>query len=165
MTRLHENKSWLYHQYIVEENSTKVMAKLAMVNSSTIRTWLMKFGIKLRTTSEAMRLFNQKNPGYWGGKNHPNWKGGRIIDDRGYVLIFKPNHPRSHTGRRYVFEHILIAEKALGRKLKKEEVVHHINGDKADNRNCNLLICTASYHRWLESKMSHLYKEEHFGHI
>lgn len=165
MTELHESKSWLYHQYIVKENSTGTMAKIAKVNSSTIRTWLKKFGIKLRTTSEAMRLFNQKNPGYWGGENHPNWNGGRIIDDRGYVLIFKPNHPRSHTGRRYIFEHILMAEKALGRKLKKKEIVHHFNGNKADNRNRNILICTMSYHKWLENKMTRLYQKEHFAHI
>ena len=46
MTELYESKSWLYHQYIVKENSTGTMAKLVKVNSSTIRTWLKNFGIK-----------------------------------------------------------------------------------------------------------------------
>jgi hypothetical protein len=48
--------------------------------------------------------------------------------------------------------HIQVAEKALGRNLKKGEVVHHINMDKTDYRNTNLLICSASYHKQLHGR-------------
>lgn len=56
-------------------------------------------------------------------------------------------------GRR-VYQHRLIAEKALGKPLPKGSVVHHANGDRADNRNCNLVICPSeAYHRLLHKRM------------
>lgn len=45
-----------------------------------------------------------------------------------------------------VLEHRFIMEQHLGRKLDKNEVVHHINGNKEDNRVENLEILTASQH-------------------
>ena len=37
-------------------------------------------------------------------------------------------------------EHRMIIENYLGRKLNRNEVVHHINGDKSDNRIENLKV-------------------------
>lgn len=60
-------------------------------------------------------------------------------------------------------EHVIVAEEMIGRPLKKGEVVHHINGLKQDNRRCNLLVCTRSYHQQLHAQMSYLYQREHYG--
>lgn len=49
--------------------------------------------------------------------------------------------------------HRALAEKALGRKLTTDEVVHHINEDPLDNRPENLLICTRAYHKLLHTRM------------
>lgn len=64
---------------------------------------------------------------------------------------------------RYVQEHVAIAERTLGRPLKKGEVVHHINFDKLDNRNENLLVCDQAYHRWLHDRMAKAWAVEHLG--
>lgn len=78
-----------------------------------------------------------------GSRSHA-WKGGRIVDKDGYILIYKPDHPRARKcGRptpRYVLEHILVAEQKLGRPLADGEVVHHRNGIHYDNRPENLEV-------------------------
>jgi hypothetical protein len=75
------------------------------------------------------------------GQGHPEWKGGRLIDKDGYVLIYSPNHPYTRRPRRkYVLEHRLIMEQHIGRYLTPPEVVHHINKNKQDNRIENLAL-------------------------
>lgn len=72
------------------------------------------------------------------GSGGPNWKGGKKINTKGYICIYKPEHPFSN--EKYVVEHRLVMEEFLGRYLKPEETVHHINGIVSDNRIENLML-------------------------
>ena len=77
------------------------------------------------------------------------WKGGRMIDMDGYVLLKRPDHPRARKAG-YILEHRLVMEQTLGRPLERTEIVHHINGVKADNRPENLAIMTQAAHMKVE---------------
>lgn len=59
--------------------------------------------------------------------------------------------------------HCVIAEKVLGRNLRRGEMVHHFDGDGLNNLHKNLLICDRSYHGWFEKKMAALGKLIVFG--
>lgn len=90
------------------------------------------------------------------GVKHHNWKGGRYLNDRGYVLILRPDHPNSRKDG-YILEHRFVMSQALGCPLQSGEIVHHKNGDKIDNRLENLQVTTQPAHtesRWQNGKLS-----------
>jgi hypothetical protein len=70
-----------------------------------------------------------------------NWKGGRTLHKKGYVMLRVPEHPRVVKSP-YVFEHVLVMEQLLGRYLEPDESVHHLNGVRDDNRPENLELWT-----------------------
>jgi len=76
---------------------------------------------------------------------NPMWKGGRWTRKDGYVLVLKHGHPMARPSG-YILEHRYLMSKHLRRTLDKNEIVHHINGIKNDNRIKNLKILSASKH-------------------
>ena len=73
------------------------------------------------------------------GELNGRWKGGRLLTFQGYVRVYSPKHP-NRDYKNQVFEHRLVMEKEIGRYLGPEEVVHHINEIKTDNRIENLML-------------------------
>lgn len=83
------------------------------------------------------------NGGY-GAENH-NWKGGRVVDPRGYVLIrVGKDHPLADV-RGYAYEHRLVAANA-GHDIGGKDV-HHENEIKGSNDLSNLKPLTRAQHR------------------
>lgn len=75
----------------------------------------------------------------------PSCRGGSAaVSPHGYVLEYCPDHPRRNG--QTMLQHRLVMECTLGRLLEPHEVVHHLNGDRTDNRASNLQVLDARSH-------------------
>lgn len=61
-------------------------------------------------------------------------------------------HKMDYVDGKYQYEHRLVMEKKLGRKLRKGEQVHHLNENPADNRPSNLEVVTMAEHNKVDPK-------------
>jgi len=88
--------------------------------------------------------------------NRPHWKGGDTTL-HGYVLAYKPDHPKAYkTG--YIKRARIVLEEKLGRYLFHDAVPHHLNGIKSDDRPENLVEMLDKdhkiFHRRLQLKIA-----------
>lgn len=121
-----------FEEAINKVRTVRRLMQLLSCSRQTCYDCADRYGIQIRGRWQP---FNRREKGFLHG---------------GYLPYRNPN------------SHRRVAERALGRKLKKGECVHHIDGDKLNNANSNLLICTGGYHRWLHGEMSRRYQKEHF---
>lgn len=80
-------------------------------------------------------------------EKQPAWKGGESINFHGYIRL------RYKKG--YIYKHRFLMEQYLGRKLKSNEVVHHIDGDRSNNKRSNLMIFKKRLHDKFETTRRH----------
>src|SRR5687768_114586 len=104
------------------------------------------YGKKLTEETKKKMSISHKAEKHW------NWQGGIKFNSAGYVLVYAPDHPKADKDG-YVREHRLVMEEYLGRYLDKNEIPHHKNGNKKDNRIENLQLMTESQH----DKLSRLF--------
>lgn len=75
----------------------------------------------------------------------------------GYIAVYMPEHKRAFNNG-CVYEHILVAENMLGRELKQDECVHHIDKNRTNNDKSNLMVFSNSqshimYHAGVQAVM------------
>lgn len=93
---------------------------------------------KINISIETREKLSKAHKGKRTGKENPNWKG-KWSRTNGYTYVtIAPGVT--------IQEHRLVAEKKIGRKLSKNEVVHHINENKQDNRPENLRVMQKEEH-------------------
>lgn len=109
------SKEELQRLYSIRNNWRKVALELN-IGISKCNYWLRKYGIKSKHIC---------------GERHPMWKGKNRNPDN-YRVISINGTPHD--------EHILVMEKKLGRKIKKGEIVHHIDNNRQNNSSENLYL-------------------------
>lgn len=92
---------------------------------------------KLLSKETRQKMSQKAKERYENGFHSSLWKGGVKHRKDGYVATWMPKHPFANDCG-YVMEHRLVMEKHIGRYLTEEEVVHHKNGIRNDNRIENL---------------------------
>lgn len=134
----------MQYLYVIEKRSyTEVAARIKRDRSAVARQ-IRQLGLA-RSLSDAGKL-RSKPPR---GEKSPQWKGGRFINITGYAFRYvatdNPFYPMANS-KGYIPEHRFIMAQYLGRLLTKGEIVHHLNGIRADNRLANLGIVMSSNH-------------------
>lgn len=77
---------------------------------------------------------------------------GQYKDYYGYIHIYAPNHSRAHKDG-FAKRCLVNAEKALGKPLPLKIEIHHLDENKENDTNSNLVICEdAGYHKLIHSR-------------
>jgi len=118
------------------------------MNFHTVYYHIKTSGVKRRSLKEASDLAKSNGRIKTGDKS-TSWKGG---NNNGYKWVH-------HNGKRMP-EQYIVMEELIGRPVKKGEVVHHKNGDRADNRVENLDLMTKSEHSSLHNPKGKKLKQE-----
>lgn len=151
------NKVILEDLYLHQKLSTTDIAKAIGVSASRARTLLIINDIPLRSRGDGVRAASHKLGSGLRGKTRvfsEEWKRNISIgklrqgEESARGVSEKPNGYLEitrgpHKGRSL---HVVIAEKHIGRRIRSNEVVHHVDEDKQNNSVSNLQVMTRSEH-------------------
>ncbi|MFZ7121743.1 MAG: HNH endonuclease signature motif containing protein [Eubacteriaceae bacterium] len=153
---------YLKLHYLEKKESIPDISKLSGISKSTIRYWIIKHNIPLRTRLEGHALAKNKMGNHLKDKKRKftnDWienirkSALKRWDKKANGISLKPNgyYEITRGVNKGKSLHVVIMEINIGRKLKKNEVVHHKNEIKTDNRIENLELMTKSEHSKLHA--------------
>lgn len=117
-------------------------------NIETVRQYLYKRYGKEYVREQVVKNLKKR---YRKRSNNPAWLGGkRERLKTGYIRLYLGLDKNGKKIR--ISEHRFIMEKYLGRKLKRNEHIHHLNGIRDDNRLSNLIVLNETEHARLHNK-------------
>lgn len=149
--------------YVEQKSSIPDISRQLGLPKTRIRNMLLKQGVTLRTRAEGVRLAGYKTANRLRGvkrqfspehclnisigkKRMFEGKAKGFEIHNGYIRLTRGENCRRN-------QHVVIMEEHIGRKLHADEVVHHRNGNKQDNRISNLQLMTRAEHSKLHAIM------------
>lgn len=177
------DKDFLISEYLDKQKSMHKIAEENNIAVGTVYNYIKKYDIKSRKTltEEARKIISQKNKGRPSprkGKHvsaetkikisearkgkylkNTEFGGHTKIRKDGYVYVYCPDYEKC-TKDGYAMEHVLIMEKHIGRYLADDEVVHHKNKIRNDNRIENLELMTLKEHTSFHMKERYSKRKE-----
>lgn len=153
----------LRYKYINERKPMHLIADEMGIAVGSVYNYLHRNGIKTRKKTDYPASEKEREAWRKIGKSRKGTKlsdktkaklseshrisgiGHKKVRTDGYIAIYFPDHPKS-SKEGYIMEHVLVMEALIGRHLTDEECVHHIDGDRANNKKENLKLTTKSEH-------------------
>ena len=169
------SKEFLIEEYINKEKAMNEIAREYDIAVGSVYNYLKKYGIQSRPkmTKKTREKISKAHKGKVSpmkdkkmsvetrlkiskslkGKYRINTKYGGHIKHRkdGYTYVFCPDNANASKDG-YVMEHILVMQEYIKRPLAEDEVVHHKNKIRNDNRIENLQLMTFKEHARMHMK-------------
>ena len=139
-------KSWTQSEIelLVENYNKLTNAELAVLFPNKSPYGIYKKAYKLGLRKSAEMEFKNRSEGVRRSRSFTRGTK-EVITTGGYRQVFAPEHCRADA-KGYVMEHILVFEKATGVEVPANCCVHHLNGNKLDNRPSNLCLMERGAH-------------------
>jgi len=158
-------KELLYKLYVLEKKSIPEISDIVNASMSTVRLYIISYDIELRDRTSAINLVKHKISKAMKGKTRifsDEWKNNMKISKLKWSEVNAKGYSLKPSGYYEVTKgknksrplHVVIYENHIGRKLNKNEVIHHINFIKTDNRIENLQLMSPLEHSSLHAKLA-----------